>query len=40
MMSELTDAEYNIACQVGIRRYHAARAMGAKNRKMSKTDSQ
>ena len=40
MMIELTDAEYNIACQVGIRRYHAARAMGAKNRKMSKTDSQ
>lgn len=40
MMVELTDSEYTIACQVGIRRYHAARAMGAKNRKMSKTDSQ
>jgi len=40
MMIELTDAEYSIACQVGMRRYHAARAMGAKNRKMSKTDSQ
>lgn len=40
MIVELTEREYEIACKVGIRRYHAARAMGAENRKMSKTDSQ
>lgn len=40
MMIELTAREYEIACEVGIRRYRAAREMGAVNRKMSRTDSQ